>query len=321
MTKSVLVTGGAGYIGSHVALCLLDQEIDVIIIDNLSTGQRALAPAGATFIEGDIADTRLVRKALHKYNCRSVMHFAASTDVAESMTNPQKYIENNTNASTTLINNCIASGVKNFVFSSTAAVYGKQDSALISEDATLAPMSPYGQSKQHTEETLIEAATTHGMNYAILRYFNVAGADTDGRSGQASQKATHLFASAVRAVLNDTEMKIFGADYATSDGTCVRDFIHVSDLAEIHLRVLNHLIRNQANIILNCGYAKGFSVRQVIDIVSEEAGCQIKTRCAERRDGDIISAIADTTRLHQTISWKPAHDIRTIARTALNWAR
>jgi len=284
---------------------------------------QALVSEKATFIQGDISDKTLVRDILQKHQVEAVIHFAGSVVVPDSVENPLFYYANNTVKSRDLIESCIAGGVKKFIFSSTAAVYGVNDQASIAEDAVKDPASPYGRSKLMTEWMLEDAAHAHDFRYVALRYFNVAGADPKGRSGQSTPRATHLIKRACQVATGQApHLTIFGTDYDTPDGTGVRDYIHVSDLVDIHHRVLNHLRAKGESLLINCGYGRGFSVREVAATVERVAGQKLKIEEAARRPGDMASVVANTGKLTHILGWKPAHaDLDTIVTTALNWEK
>ena len=320
---TVLVTGGAGYIGSHTALSLLEAGWRVVVIDNLTTGRRELVPAGAAFHEADVGDGDHTAKVLRDHGCTAVLHFAGSTVVPESVTEPLKYYGNNTCVSRTLLEASVAAGVDRFVFSSTAAVYGNPDTLPGSEEAPLRPITPYGTSKMMTERMLTDVAAATGLKTVALRYFNVAGADPDGRSGQSTPRATHLIKVACEAACGKRDgMTVFGDDYDTPDGTCVRDFIHVTDLADAHVAALDYLGRGGDSTVMNCGYGRGFSVRQVLDMVGEAAGRPLKVTMGPRREGDIADIYAVTDRVRRLLGWQPRYDdLGTIVRTALAWER
>jgi UDP-glucose 4-epimerase len=320
---AILVTGGAGYIGSHMALRLLDLGETVVILDNLSTGRRALAPKAARFVEGDIADRALLHGVMQSGAIEAVIHFAGSIVVPESVTEPLAYYHNNTVKSRSLIEACVAHNVPRIIFSSTAAVYGEPDRIPISESAALKPINPYGRSKLMTEWMLEDAGRAHKLGFAILRYFNVAGADPAGRSGQASPKATHLIKVACEVATGKRpRLDIFGTDYATSDGTCVRDYIHVSDLVEAHVDALRYLRAGGASDVFNCGYGRGFSVREVIDALNRQLDKPIATAPAPRRAGDPAALVAGAGKIRETLGWRPKHeDLDFIVRTALAWER
>ncbi len=324
MTEAaVLVTGGAGYIGSHVVLALLDAGYPVVVLDDLSTGRRdAVAPA-AGFVEGDIGDVRLVAETIDSHGVAAVMHFAGSIVVPESVADPLKYYLQNTCKSRGLIQACVEAGVGRFVFSSTAAVYGSVGGGPVPESAPALPASPYGTSKLMTEWMLRDAAAAHDLVYAALRYFNVAGADPQGRSGQSTPGATHLIKVACEvAAGRRPAMEIFGEDYETPDGTCVRDYIHVTDLAEAHLAALRDLESRGRNLTLNCGYGRGYSVRQVLAAVERAAGFALEVRAGPRRPGDVAEIVADASLIRQELGWQPRHDnLDGIVRDALAWER
>lgn len=319
---TLLITGGAGYIGSHAVLAFREAGYPLVVLDNLMTGTRSAVPRDVPFIEGDAGDADKVGALIDEHGVAAVVHFAGSIVVSESITNPLDYYRNNSLASATLIRACVAGGVKRFVFSSTAAVYGIPTTVPVTEDMAAAPISPYGSSKLMTEWMLRDAAAAHGFRYATLRYFNVAGADPKGRTGQ-SRNATHLIKVACEAASGAREsVTVFGTDYDTPDGTCVRDYIHVSDLAAIHVAALRKLEDSEDSRVLNCGYGRGFSVRQVLDAVQSESGSRLAVRDGPRRPGDPPALICDTSLLRATLEWQPHHDsLRQIVRTALSWER
>lgn len=318
-----LVTGGAGYIGSHVVLALIEAGYGVVVLDDLSTGEKELVPAGAPLEIGDVGDRRFVSDVLQRYACTRVLHFAGSIIVSESVQDPLKYYANNTMASRNLIECCLARGVTELVFSSTAAVYGRPESVPVPESADLNPISPYGASKQMTERMLDDVAAVSGLRVAALRYFNVAGADPKGRAGQVGPSSTHLIRVAAELALGRREkMEIFGVDYDTPDGTCIRDFIHVSDLADAHVLALEYLSRERQSVTLNCGYGHGFSVREILDAVRRVSGRQLNVEEAPRRPGDAPQVISDPNRIREILNWKPLYDdIDLIVRTAIDWER
>lgn len=320
--KSVLVTGGAGYIGSHAVLALRDAGYPVVVIDNLSTGLRSAVPDDVEFIEGDIADVNLVTSAMSRSNVYAIMHFAGSIVVPESVQQPLKYYENNTAHSRALIEAAVACEIPHFIFSSTATIYGLPDQFPIPETAPLQPINPYGTSKLMTEWMLRDAAAAHGFNYGVLRYFNVAGADPGGRAGQSTAGATHLIKVAAEAAVGKRDsVSVFGTDYDTPDGTGVRDYVHVSDLAEAHLLLLQKLAADPgASHILNCGYGSGYSVLEVLDAVEKVSGKTIKRQLTSRRAGDPPKLVADTRKIKSILGWRPQYDdLRTIAGHALDW--
>lgn len=320
---SVLVTGGAGYIGSHVALAMQDRGEDVVVLDNLSTGLQSLVPERATFIMGNVGDYAHVSDVLRSYKIDSVIHFAASTVVSDSVDNPLFYYQNNTVSSRTLIAACVDASVKHFIFSSTAAVYAPGQAGLIDEGAPATPITPYGRSKLVTEWILQDVARTGALRYVVLRYFNVAGADPFGRSGQSTPSATHLIKRACQACLGRIPyLEVFGTDYPTSDGTGVRDYIHVSDLSNAHLLALDYLRNGQRSDLFNCGYGRGYSVREIISAVERVSHLSVPARECTRRVGDLAAVVADSGRLSTTLGWSPQHaDIDTIVGSALAWER
>jgi UDP-glucose 4-epimerase len=320
----VLVPGGAGYIGSHAVLALNDAGWAVAVIDDLSNGTRRIVPADVPFFEGDIADRRFVDGVLRDQGIGAIMHFAGSIVVPESVEKPLDYYRNNTLASHALISAAVDAGVKHILFSSTAAVYGAPEQVPIREDDPKLPINPYGASKLMTERMLSDASAAHPFNFGALRYFNVAGADRGRRSGQIGKGSTHLIKVAVEAAVGKREhIDIFGSDYPTADGTCIRDYIHVSDLAAAHVAALDWLARNpDENLVLNCGYGKGLSVLEVLDAVDRHTNRPIKRVMAERRAGDPPELVAANARLLETLEWRPAYaDIDRIVGDALAWER
>lgn len=318
---TVLVTGGAGYIGSHMTLALKDAGEEVVVLDNLSTGYRWALPPGSPFVLGDVGDQDLVRTVIRKYGVSAIVHFAGSIVVPESIADPLGYYDNNTVKSRALIEAAVASGVKQFIFSSTAAVYGSPAENPVSETAPLAPVSPYGSSKLMTEIMLGDVALAHDFRFVVLRYFNVAGADPEGRSGQSTPRATHLIKVACETALGRRpEMSVFGTDYPTPDGTCIRDYIHVTDLISAHAAALGYLRAGGASDIFNCGYTRGFSVLEVIDAVKRVSGADFAVRHAARRPGDPPAIVAASAKIRERLSWAPHHeDLDEIVRSALNW--
>ena len=320
----VLVTGGAGYIGSHAVLALTDAGWPVAVVDDLSTGFRFAVPDGVTFHEGDVADDVLLARIFAEQGTRAVLHFAGSIVVPESVSDPLKYYRNNTAASRTLIEAAVAAGVPHMIFSSTAATYGVPERSPIDEETPTAPINPYGWSKLMTERMLADTAAAHDLNYGVLRYFNVAGADPEGRSGQSTDGATHLIKVAVEAALGRREgVAIFGEDYDTPDGTGVRDYIHVSDLAAAHVLALEALIaRPDRSLMMNCGYGRGFSVREVLDAVDRVAGVTLQRRIEPRRAGDPAALVSNPARIRAELDWRPRFDdLDTIVAHALAWER
>lgn len=325
MTKPiVLVTGGAGYIGSHAVLALADAGYQVVVIDNLVTGFRWAVDPRAAFVQGSIDDERLVADTLKRFGVGAIMHFAGSIIVPESVENPLKYYRNNTAASRTLIECAVDAGVKHFIFSSTAATYGQPETSPIAEDTPTRPINPYGRSKLMTEQMLADVSAAHPINFCALRYFNVAGADPAGRTGQSTAGATHLIKVAVEAATGKREsVAVFGTDYPTRDGTGIRDYIHVSDLAAAHLDALEALIAIPARShILNCGYGRGFSVLEVLDAVDQVTNMKIERRMEPRRAGDPPELIADNRAILATLPWRPKRDdLSLIIADALAWER
>ncbi|MDX9741314.1 MAG: UDP-glucose 4-epimerase GalE [Gammaproteobacteria bacterium] len=319
---AILVTGGAGYIGSHVVRQLGERGERVLVLDNLSTGQRDAVLHGELIV-GDTGDAELVERVLRQNDVRAVMHFAAHIVVPESVSDPLKYYLNNTSNTRNLLACCARTGVEHFIFSSTAAVYGIPDTIPVAEDARLEPINPYGRSKLMSEWMLRDLAAAGGMKHVILRYFNVAGADLDGRIGQSTPAATHLIKVACEAVTGQRDrVEIFGTDYPTPDGSGVRDYIHVEDLAAAHLSALDHLRAGADSTVLNCGYGHGYSVREVLDMVQRVAGCEIEIIESPRRAGDPPALTADATRIRGTLGWQPRYDdLEVIVRTALAWER
>jgi len=320
----VLVTGGAGYIGSHAVLALRDAGWPVAVIDDLSNGARELVPGDVAFFEGSIADRALVDDILGREAIGAIMHFAGSIVVPESVEQPLKYYANNTLATHALIDAAVAGGVKHFLFSSTAAVYGAPERVPIDEEDAKLPINPYGASKLMTERMLSDCSAAYGFNYGALRYFNVAGADPRGRAGQIGKGSTHLIKIAVEAAVGKRDrVSVFGTDYPTPDGTCIRDYIHVSDLAAVHVAALERLIANpNENLVLNCGYGKGLSVLEVLDAVDRANGAGVQREIAARRPGDPPQLVAGNKRLMETLDWRPEHaDIDTIVADALAWER
>jgi UDP-glucose 4-epimerase len=321
---AVLVTGGAGYIGSHAVLALLDAGWRVVVIDNLVTGFDWAVDPRATLVVADIADDAAVRGAMQANGITAVMHFAGSVVVPESVSDPLKYYRNNTVASRALIESAVACGVRHFIFSSTAATYGIPDRVPIAEDAATVPINPYGMSKLMTEVMLKDVAAAHPLNYCALRYFNVAGADPQGRSGQSTAGATHLIKIAAEAATGKrAAVSVFGTDFATADGTGVRDYIHVSDLAAAHVDALDLLIaRPDENHTLNAGYGRGYSVLEVLDAVDRVTNHRIERRLAGRRAGDPDALVADNRAILAALPWRPRHDdLDGIVRDALAWER
>ena len=323
-TCPVLVTGGAGYIGSHAVLALADAGWPVTVIDNLTTGFRWAVPEGVPFYEGDIEDAALLARIFAEQGTVAVMHFAGSIIVPESVENPLKYYHNNTAKSRALIAAAVAGQLKHFIFSSTAATYGIPEKSPVSEDCPRLPINPYGMSKLMTETMLADVAAAHPLNYCALRYFNVAGADPRARTGQSTAGATHLIKVAVEAALGKrAHVEVFGTDYATLDGTGVRDYIHVSDLAAAHVLALEALIANPAeSLTMNAGYGRGFSVLEVLDAVDRVTNLTIERKLSPRRAGDPDALISDNAKIKATLPWVPQYaDLDVIVTHALQWER
>jgi len=318
----VLVTGGAGYIGSHVVRHLLEDGHDVVVYDNLSTGH-AWAVGDATLIEADLADRERLGSVIQAGAFDGVLHFAAHIVVPESVTDPVRYYANNTCNTLNLLQCCQQAGVRFFVFSSTAAVYGIPATASVSEDAPLQPINPYGASKMMSERMLMDVGAACGLRYVSLRYFNVAGADPEGRIGQATPDATHLIKVACQAALGQRDgVTVYGTDYATADGTCERDYIHVEDLAAAHVRALDYLEAGGRSQILNCGYGHAYSVLQVLEAVKRISGVDFPVHHGDRRAGDPPALMADAERIREVLGWHPQRDdLDQIVRHALAWER
>ena len=318
-----MVTGGAGYIGSHAVLAFQEAGYPVVVLDDLSTGLRSAVPPGTAFVEGDAGNAATIDAIIAEHGIAAVAHFAGSVVVAESVADPLKYYRNNSAASANLVRACIDGGITRFVFSSSAAVYGVPATLPVSEDAPAAPINPYGRSKLVTEWVLRDTAAVHDFRYAALRYFNVAGADPRGRAGQSTPNATHLVKVASEAAVGARSgVTVFGNDYDTPDGTCVRDYIHVSDLAAAHVAALRDLEEGGGSRVLNCGYGRGFSVYEVLDAVQAEAGTALEIRDGPRRAGDPPALVCDPSRLRAALQWSPRYDdLGLIVRSALAWER
>jgi len=320
---TVLVTGGAGYIGSHMVYALLEAGERVVVLDNLSTGFDWAIAKGVPLIVGETGNQTLVAALIREHEVEAIIHFAASIVVPDSVHNPLGYYRNNTVNSHALIETAIQGGVRHFIFSSTAAVYGNPVKVPVSEDDPTIPMSPYGSSKLMTEIMLRDAGVAHGLSYLVLRYFNVAGADPQGRTGQSTKGATHLIKVAVETALGRRDkIDVFGTDYPTPDGTCVRDYIHVCDLVRAHSDALAYLRRGGTSLTLNCGYGRGFSVLDVIETVKRVAGVAFKVDFCERRPGDPPQIVATSDRARSLLAWQPQFDdLPTIVGHALAWER
>jgi UDP-glucose 4-epimerase len=320
--NKILVTGGAGYIGSHVVRLLTGAGRAVVVLDNLSTGF-ADAVLGAELVVGDTGNRELVDEVLRKHAVDTVMHFAAHTIVPESVSDPLKYYGNNTCSTRNLLECCSRAGVEHFIFSSTAAVYGIPEGTYCTEDSPLAPINPYGTSKLMSEMMLRDLGAANGLRHVILRYFNVAGSDPDGRIGQSTAKATLLIKVAAEVAVGKRErLYVFGTDYPTPDGTGVRDYIHVDDLADAHIRALDYLGNGGESVTLNCGYGHGYSVREVIDAVNRVNGRPINVQEEPRRPGDPPALVARADKARAVLGWKPRYDdLDFIVKTSLDWER
>jgi UDP-glucose 4-epimerase len=320
---TVLVTGGAGYIGSHMVHALVEAGESVVVVDNLTTGFSAFLPPDVPLFIGDAGDENLVEGVISQHSVESIIHFAGSVVVPDSMRDPLGYYRNNTMTTQSLLRAAVKAGVNRFIFSSTAAVYGNPDQVPVPEHAPTRPLSPYGASKLMTEIMLHDVASAHGMGYVVLRYFNVAGADPQARVGLATAGATHLLKIAVEAATGQrAKIDVFGTDYPTPDGSCIRDFIHVSDLAQAHRVALSYLRGGGKPVTLNCGYGRGYSVLETIEAVRRVSGRDFAVQYASRRPGDIMTMVADTSRIRSTLDWTPQYDdLDTIARHALAWER
>ncbi len=318
----ILVTGGAGYIGSHTTLALIDAGYEVVVYDNLSTGRAEAVLPPARLVVGDLAQTEVLERLMAEEKFSAVLHFAGSIVVPESVENPLKYYINNTGNTTELIRLAVKNAIPHFVFSSTAAVYGMPDTTAVTEESPTKPINPYGRTKLMSEWVLEDTAAAHpDFSFVILRYFNVAGADPEGRIGQSTPDATHLIKVASQAALGRRKaLNIFGTDYDTPDGTCIRDYIHVADLAGAHVLALGHLEAGRPSEIFNCGYGHGYSVREIAAAVKEASGVDFPVIESPRRAGDPPALISDPTRIRTVMGWKPSHDdIRAIALSAYRW--
>jgi UDP-glucose 4-epimerase len=320
---TVLVTGGAGYIGSHMVLALADANEDVVVLDNLSTGFDWAIHPRARLVRGDIGDESLTDKIMTDNKIEAVVHFAGSIVVPDSVTDPLGYYLNNTVKSRSLMASAVKNKVPHFIFSSTAAVYGNPMTLPVFETEAPAPISPYGTSKLMTEYMLRDSHAAYGMNYVALRYFNVAGADPKGRSGQSTPRATHLIKVACQTALGQRpKMDVFGTDYDTPDGTCLRDYIHVSDLIAAHMDALAHLRKGGESGIFNCGYGKGYSVLEVIKAVEKANGAPVNKVMGPRRPGDPAGIVAGASRVREVLGWKPKYeDLDLIVKSALAWEK
>lgn len=320
---TVLVTGGAGYIGSHMAHALVDAGERVVVLDNLTTGFEWAVPPGASLVVGETGDERRVAELIAQENVEAIIHFAASIVVPELVRDPLGYYRNNTVNSRALIEVAVRQGVRHFIFSSTAAVYGDPEQLPVREEDPTVPTSPYGSSKLMTEIMLRDAGRAHGLQHVIMRYFNVAGADPLGRTGQSTKGATHLIKVAVEAALGlRSHVDVFGTDYPTPDGTCIRDYVHVSDLVAAHCHALDYLRRGGASATINCGYGRGFSVLEVIETVKRVSGVDFRVEFKDRRAGDPARVVGACKRAHSVLKWQPRFDdLQTIVDHALAWDR
>ncbi len=320
---AVLVTGGAGYIGSHMVLALTDAGENVVVLDNLTTGFAWAVAPQAKLVKGDIADEALVERLIKENTIDAIVHFAGSIVVPDSVSDPLGYYNNNTVKSRALMAAAVKAGVKNFIFSSTAAVYGNPETMPVYETTAPAPISPYGTSKWMTEMMLRDSHAAYGLNYVALRYFNVAGADPKGRTGQSTPRATHLIKVACQTALGQrASMDVFGTDYDTPDGTCLRDYIHVSDLIAAHMDALAHLRKGGASGIFNCGYGKGYSVLDVIKAVERASGGPVNHKLVPRRAGDPAAIIAGADQVRKVLGWQPKYqDLDFIVQSAFAWEK
>jgi UDP-glucose 4-epimerase len=320
---SVLVTGGAGYIGGHMALALADAGEKIVVVDNLSTGFAWAVPSGATLIVGDFGDSALIERLIEEHEVDAIAHFAAKIVVPESVGDPLGYYLNNTSKARNLIECAVKKGVRHFIFSSTAAVYGETTSEPVAESAALNPMSPYGRSKLMVEWMLADAGRAHDLRRVVLRYFNVAGADPQGRLGQSAANATHLIKRAVQTALGrHADLDMFGQDYPTRDGTCIRDYIQVTDLIDAHMAALAYLRRGGASLTCNCGYGQGYSVKEVIEVVKRVSGIDFKVNAVGRRAGDPAAIVAQADLIRRELGWRPQRgDLDMIVKQALDWER
>jgi UDP-glucose 4-epimerase len=320
---SVLVTGGAGYIGAHMLLALEDAGERAVALDNLSTGARWLAPKSASFVEADVGDEAALETIFAEHDIRDVIHFAGSILVPESIRHPLDYYKNNTANTLKLLSACVKAGVSRFIFSSTASVYGTPERTPVSETSPIHSITPYGASMAMSERILEDAAAAHGMSFVTLRYFNVAGADPKGRAGEIG-KPTHLIKAAAQIALGlrQEKLKIHGGDYPTPDGSAIRDYVHVSDLAQAHLAALERLRKLGGTITLNCGYGRGYSVYEVVEAFRRVTGKDMDYEIGPRRAGDPAQLIADNAAIRTTLDWRPRYDdIDFIVETAIEWER
>jgi UDP-glucose 4-epimerase len=322
VSMKVLITGGAGYIGSHVVKALGKLGHDLVVVDNLSTGHKSAVTYGELVVF-DLADKHKLDSLFQEHKFQAVLHFAGSIVVPHSVSDPLTYYQNNTINSHQVISMCVKHKVQNFIFSSTAAVYGMPEDGVCSEDSKLAPINPYGQSKLMTEHMLRDVSQVSDLRYVALRYFNVSGADPEGNIGQSFPEATHLIKVACEVATGKRDsIKVFGADYPTPDGTCVRDYIHVSDLADAHVKALQYLAQGGKSEVLNCGYGHGFSVREVLNRVKDITGVNIKVEDSPRRAGDPASLTSVVKKIHNVIGWTPKYDdLNIIIKSAYEWEK
>ena len=321
--KNILLTGGAGYIGSHVALSLIDRGHNVTIIDSLVTGSKKIVPKKANFIQSDIANVETLESLFSNNRFDALMHFAAFIKVEESIEKPNEYFDNNVRKSSVLFDTCIKHKLNNIIFSSTAAVYGNKSKFPIIEDTILSPLNPYSRSKLLTEEYLEKLSKEKKVNYIVLRYFNVAGADPLLRSGLITKNPTHLIKVASEvAVKKRDHIEIFGNDYPTPDGTAVRDYISVSDIADVHVLSLNYLLDKKKSLVMNCGYGHGYSVKEILDKINLIIDKPLNIKIGKRRKGDAVSLIADIQKIKKLLKWEPKHDkLEDILNTAIKWEK
>lgn len=319
----VLVTGGAGYIGSHMVLQLLDMGETPVVLDDLSTGFAGAVPSGVALHVGSFGDQPFVERIVDQHGVDAIIHFAAKIVVPESVTDPISYYENNTCSALNLISSAVRKCVPHFIFSSTAAVYGDVRTSLAQEDMPLKPLSPYGRSKLMVENILEDVGYAHNLSHVALRYFNVAGADPQGRAGQSTKNATHLIKVAVQSALGlRPGMEVYGVDYPTRDGSCLRDYIQVTDLVRAHMDALRYLRTGGKSLVCNCGYGEGYTVLDVIRVVKEVSGVDFPVTFSDRRPGDSISVIADNHRIIANLGWRPIHNnLHEVVGQALNWER
>jgi UDP-glucose 4-epimerase len=320
--STILVTGAAGFIGSHAILALAEAGHRVVALDDLSTGRRWAVPPDMTFVQGKVGDAALLRDVFAAHSCDAVLHFAGSIEVGESVSHPLDYYRNNVIGSQVLIEAAVAAGIRHIVFSSSAAVYGEPERQPIPEDAPTRPINPYGWTKLMTEQMLADAARAHGFSFAALRYFNVSGADPAGRAGEAIKKPSHLIKRAVQVAVGVLPtLGIYGEDYPTPDGTCVRDYIHVSDLVDAHILALAHIQGTGENLTLNCGHGQGVSIREVVGAVERATGRPLPVTSEPRRPGDPPTLIAATGRIADVLGWRPKYDLDAMVASALAWER